>query len=194
MKHAEREKPALLIIDMVKDTFDEKRNFPITAPAKRIIEPIRLIAAAFRSQGWPVVYATDAFKEGDFIFTGRMKPYSLEGTLGAEVIDELGREQSDLWLPKPRFSAFFKTPLEGWLKERKVTLCAVGGITTNFCVLTTAIDAVCCDFKAVILEDCTTAASEKVHQQTLDNYRRSALYPLLRVVPSEQLLAELTPR
>jgi nicotinamidase/pyrazinamidase len=194
MNHSSKDRPALLIIDMVKDTFDEKRNLPITALATRIIEPIRRIAADFRSHGWPVVFATDAFREGDFIFTARMKPYSLKGTLGAEVIDELGREQSDLWLPKPRFSAFFKTTLEGWLKERKVTLCAVGGITTNFCVLTTAIDAVCCDFKAVILENCSAAASEKVHQQTLDNYRKSALYPLLRVMPSEQLLAELATR
>jgi nicotinamidase/pyrazinamidase len=192
MNHVDKERPALLIIDMVKDTFDERRNFPITRLAKRIIEPIRRIAAAFRNHGWPVVFATDAFMRGDFIFTGRMKPYSLKGTLGAEVIDELGREQRDLWLPKPRFSAFFKTTLEGWLKERKVTLCAVGGITTNFCVLTTAIDAICCDFKAVILEDCSVAASEKVHQQTLDNYRKSALRPLLRVMPSELLLDELT--
>jgi nicotinamidase/pyrazinamidase len=194
MNNGPSEIPALLIIDMVKDTFDEKRNFPITPLAKRIIEPIRRIAAAFRSQGWPVVFATDAFMPGDFIFTGRMKPYSLKGSLGAEVIDELGREQSDLWLPKPRFSAFFKTTLEAWLKERKVKLCAVAGITTNFCVLTTAIDAICCDFKAVILEDCTTAASEKIHQQTLDNYRKSVLYPLLRVMASELLLAELTAR
>jgi nicotinamidase/pyrazinamidase len=191
MNHVNKDRPALLIIDMVKDTFDEERNFPITPLAKRIIEPIRRVAADFRSQGWPVVFATDAFKDWDFIFTGRMKPHSLEGTLGAEVIDELGREQSDPWLPKPRFSAFFKTTLEGWLKERKVTLCAVGGVTTNFCVLTTAIDAICCDFKTVILENCSAAASEKTHQQTLDNYRKSALYPLLRVMPSEQLLAEL---
>ncbi len=49
------------------------------------------------------------------------------------------------------------------MKERGVTLCAVAGITTNFCVLTTALDALCCDFKAVILEDCTMASSEKIH-------------------------------
>jgi nicotinamidase-related amidase len=193
MNNSPSETPALLIIDMVKDTFDERRNYPITALAKGIIEPIRRLAASFRAEGWPVVFATDAFKEGDFIFTGRMKPYSLEGTAGAEVIDELGRGEKDLWLPKPRFSAFFKTPLEGWLKDRNVTLCAVCGVTTPFCVLSTAIDAVCCDFKAVILEDCAAAASEKVHRQTLDNYRKSALYPLLRVAISGDFVAEISP-
>ncbi|EFK95733.1 pyrazinamidase / nicotinamidase, partial [sediment metagenome] len=64
--------------------------------------------------------------------------------------------------------------------------------TTNFCVLTTAMDALCCDFKAVILEDCTTAAAESIHRQTLDIYRKNVLYPLFRVLNSEQLLKELS--
>jgi len=185
------DKPSLLIIDMVKDTFDEKKSFPITPLAKKIIEPVKAIAEAFRSHECPVVFATDAYKKEDFIFKGRMKPHSLAGTPGAEVIDELGRKDEDLWLPKPRFSAFFKTNLDHWLKERGVTLCAVAGITTNFCVLTTAFDALCCDFKAVILEDCTMASTEKIHQQTLDIYRKSVLYPLLRVAASTDFLAEL---
>jgi len=32
------DKPSLLIIDMVKDTFDEKKSFPITPLAKKIID------------------------------------------------------------------------------------------------------------------------------------------------------------
>lgn len=185
------ETPALLIIDMVKDSCEEKRNFPITPLARKTIEPINHMKTVFRTNGWPVVFSTDSFRRDDFIFTGRMKPYSLEGSPGAEIIEELGRRQEDLWLPKPRFSAFFRTSLEGWLKERGVTLCAVAGITTNCCVLTTALDAICCDFKAVMLEDCTAAASKEVHEKILDLYRRTALYPLLRVLSSEDLLLEL---
>ena len=186
------DKPSLLIIDMVKDTFDEKKRFPITPLAKKIIEPVKRMAEIFRNHEWPVVFATDAYKKEDFIFKGRMKPHSLAGTPGAEVIDELGKKDGDLWLPKPRLSAFCNTTLDRWLKERRVTLCAVAGITTNFCVLTTALDALCCDFKAVILEDCTMASTEKIHQQTLETYRKNVLFPLLRVMTSEELLSELT--
>lgn len=192
MNTLDKDHPALLVIDMVKDTFDEKKNSPLTSLAKKIIEPVKTIAEVFRNHGWPVVFATDAFKKEDFIFKGRMKPHSLAGTPGAEVIEELGRKDQDLWLPKPRFSAFFSTSLDRWLKDRGVALCAVAGITTNFCVLTTALDALCCDFKAVILEDCTMASSEKIHQQTLETYRKSVLFPLLRVMTSQELLSELT--
>jgi nicotinamidase-related amidase len=70
----------------------------------------------------------------------------------------------------------------------------VEGITTPFCVLTTALDAICSDFRAVILEDCTAAASEERHKQSLNIYRQSALYPLLRVTSSSELLSELKKR
>lgn len=191
MTNQGKETPAILIIDMVKDNFDEKRKLPITAPAKKIVPPINRLTEAFRSHGWSVVFSTDAFNRNDFIFTGSLKPHSLAGTPGAELTELLIRKENDLWLPKPRFSAFFRTDLEQWLKEKGVTLCAVAGIATHFCVLTTALDAISSDFKAVILEDCTAAPRETIHQETLSIYRRNPLYPLLRVATSEQILAEL---
>jgi len=192
MKNSSKERPVLLIIDMVKDNFIESHNIPITPLAKKIIAPINNLIGIFRMQGWPIIFSTDSFYKDDFIFKGRMKPHSLAGTEGAEVIDELDRKPEDLWLPKPRFSAFFKTDLDRRLSEKGVTLCAVAGIATNFCILTTVMDAICHDFKAVILEDCTAATYEKTHEQTLDNYRRNALYPLLRVISSAELVNDLT--
>jgi nicotinamidase-related amidase len=138
-----------------------------------------------------VVFSTDAFRATDFIFKGRMHPHSLAGTSGAEVMDGLDMRPEDLWLPKPRFSAFFGTGLEHRLREMGVTLCAVAGIATNFCVLTTVMDALCHDFKAVLLEDCCAAFTREIHRQTLDCYRKNPLYPLLRVMGSAELATEL---
>jgi nicotinamidase/pyrazinamidase len=185
------EKPVLIIIDMVKDTFDEDKKFPIVPFALKTIGPINWLIKAFRVKNWPIVFSTDAFQEDDFIFKGRMKSHSIAGTKGAEVIDALDREDTDYWLPKPRFSAFFKTGLENWLRQEGVTLCAVAGISTHFCVLTTVMDAVCHDFKAVLLEDCTAAFSESMHVRTLESYRRNPLDPLLRVMSSKELSVEL---
>ncbi len=187
-----REKPALLIIDMVKDNFEESKNMPITPLARQIIGPINGLISAFRKEGWPIVFPTDAFNKEDFIFKGRMKPHSLAGTEGAEIIDELDRRDDDFWLPKPVFSAFFKTELDKWLKERGVTLCAVAGISTNVCVLTTVFDAISHGFNTVLLEDCTAAFSKSIHEQTLNAYRKNPLYPLLKVATSSELVKDLT--
>ena len=185
------ETPALLIIDMVKDSFVESHHLPITPPALAIIRPLNKLIDVFRNQKWPIVFSTDAFHENDFIFKGRMRPHSLAGTKGAEVVDALDMQPDDFWLPKPRFSAFFNTGLEKWLRQKGVGLCAVGGITTHFCVLTTVLDAICHDFKAVLLEDCSASSSKRVHQHTLESYRRNPLYPLLRVATSTDLIGEL---
>lgn len=185
MERANKEKPCLLIIDMVKDSLDPEHPFPITPFALRIVPPINKLIGTFREQGWPVIFSTDAFHEGDFIFKGRMKPHSLEGTRGAEITDELDYlPETDTWLPKPRFSAFFGTGLEKTLREQGITLCAVAGIATNFCILSTVMDALSHDFKVILLEDCTAAHSESVHQEMLDIYRRNPLYPLFRVASS----------
>lgn len=184
--------PALLIIDMVRDYFKKGKNYPITHHAKKIIGPINETIGQFRERDWPIVFSTDAFNENDFIFKGRMSPHSIAGTPGAEVVDELDKQPQDYWLPKPRFSAFFKTGLEVWLRQRGVTLCVVAGIATNFCVLATALDALCHDFKTVILEDCSAAASETLHQKTLELYRNNPLFPLFQVMDSRELLNSLS--
>jgi len=191
MGDKDREKPAFLIIDMLKDNFDETKNLPITPLARKIIGPINNLIRFFREENWPVVFPSDSFHEGDFIFEGRMKPHSLKGTEGAEIIDDLDRRDEDLWLPKPVFSAFFKTDLDGWLRDRGITFCAVGGITTNFCVLTTVMDAISHGFKTVLLEDCSAAHDQSIHRQILNVYRRNALYPLFRVMTSSEMISDL---
>jgi nicotinamidase-related amidase len=184
-------RPALIIIDMVKDNFDELRNLPITPFARKIISPINSLIRVFREGKFPIVFATDAFHNGHFFFSGRMKPHSLAGTTGAEVVEELDRREEDYWMPKPSMSAFFKTGLEGWLRDRHITLCAVCGIATNFCVLTSAFDALANNFMAVLVEDCSAAASEQIHAATCGVYRKNPLKPLFRVMASDGIIDEL---
>jgi nicotinamidase-related amidase len=191
MEKLPNERPSLLIIDMVKDNFDPAKNLPITEHAQKIIAPINDLIATFRRESWPIVFSTDAFGAEDFIFRGRMKAHSLAGTPGAEVIEELDRREEDYWLPKPRFSAFFDTGLAHWLHDREITLCAVAGISTHFCVLTTAMDALCHGFKAVLLSDCSAATRRRLHDGVLALYERNPLEPLFSVASSKEMIRKL---
>jgi nicotinamidase/pyrazinamidase len=185
------EKTALLIIDMVKDNFEESKKLPITPYAKAIINPLNNLIRVFRQKNLPVVFSTDAFTTRDFFFTGRMKPHSLKGSDGAEIIDELDHQSEDYWQQKPSMSAFFKTGLEDWLRRNKVTACAVAGIATQFCVLATAIDALCHDFKVVLLQDCTAAGSTEIQDSIISIYQKNPLYPLFRIATSSQFMDEI---
>ncbi len=89
---------------------------------------INLLIKEFRKKGFPIVFSTDAFAEDDFLFKGKMDPHAIKGSKGAEVVDDLDMVSDDLWLPKPRFSAFFDTGLENILRDQQITFCAVAGI------------------------------------------------------------------
>ena len=77
------------------------------------------------------------------------------------------------------------------LRGLQVDTVAVTGIATHVCVLATALDALCHDLKTIILEDCCAAPTPEIHQRTLDNYRRNPLYPLFRVMTTQEFLSEL---
>ena len=121
-----------------------------------------------------------------------MKVHSLRGTEGAEVIDDLKPEPTDIILPKRRFSAFFKTDLDQTLRVLGIDTIVVTGMTTEVCVLMTIMDGLCHDFSAILLEDCSASRSKESHKGCLNLYRDFALYPLLRVMTLNEFLKEVS--
>jgi len=183
-------KPVIIVVDMLKDNFKESPRNPILQEGKAIIPNLQRLLKESRKKGIPVIFACDSFLKEDFIFKGRMKVHSLRGTKGAEVIDDLKPYPEDIFLPKRRFSAFFKTDLDQTLRVLGVDTIVVTGISTEVCVLMTAMDGLCHDFSAIILEDCSASRSKEFHKRCLDLYRDFALYPLLRVMTLDEFLKE----
>ncbi len=183
-------KTAVIVVDMVRDNVNGPEHGAITRQARAIVPNLNRLIDGAHERGWPVIFACDAFLPDDFIFSGgaRMKPHSILGSEGAEPVDDLHRWEEDLFLPKRRFSAFFGTGLEQVLKDRGVERVLVTGISTCFCVLTTTMDALCHDLRAVIVEDCCAAPTSEAHEAALCCYRKNALQPLLEVMTADQLL------
>jgi len=184
-------KSAIIIVDMLKDSFNDEHKSPVTPFARAITANINHLTEFARSRSIPVIFATDSFLTGDFIFQGKMSEHSIRGTEGAEVTDELTQRDTDLYLPKRRFSAFFKTDLDQTLRLYGVDTVAVTGLTTHWCVLTTALDAIAHDFRAYIIEDCCASFSKEIHESTLNVYRKNPLYPLFKVLTSGEFVKEL---
>jgi nicotinamidase/pyrazinamidase len=181
-------KPAIIVVDMLKDNFKESSRNPYLQTGRTIIPNLQKLLKESRKRGFPIIFACDSFLEGDFIFRGRMKVHSLRGTKGAEVIDDLKPGPTDMILPKRRFSAFFKTDLDQTLRVLGVDTIVVTGITTEVCVLMTVMDGLSHDFSAILLEDCSASRSKELHQGCLNLYRDFALYPLLRMMTLDEFL------
>jgi nicotinamidase/pyrazinamidase len=181
-------KPAVIIVDMLEGNYRKERDG--TREEEKIIAPVRDFLAEARKLSIPVVFACDSFLADDLIFTGRMKIHALRGTDGVRPLKELDPRPGDIILEKRRFSAFFKTDLDQTLRTLGVDMVAVGGIHTHFCVLATAFDALCHDFRTVILEDLSASHKREIHEHFIEPYRSSLLFPVLRVMTSSDFLAE----
>jgi nicotinamidase/pyrazinamidase len=184
--------PAIIVVDMLKDNLKESPRNPYFQEGMDVIPNLQRLLEEGRKRELPIIFACDSFLEGDFIFKGRMKVHSLRGTKGAEVVDDLKPHPTDIILPKRRFSAFFKTDLDHTLRTLGVDTIVVTGMTTEVCVLMTAMDGLSHDFSVVLLEDCSASRSKEIRQGCLNLYRDFALYPLLRVMTLDEFLKEVS--
>jgi len=182
--------PAIIIVDMLRDNVYSQSHAGMGSQARALIPPIQRLLTIARSKGMPVIFANDAFLAQDFIFQGTgIKPHSIMGTPGAQVISEFGPEPNDLIIEKRRFSAFLGTGLDSRLKNLSIDTLIVTGISTPVCVLTTALDGLAYDFQVIMLEDCCAALRPQDHTAVVKVYRHCLKGPLFRIMKLDEFLA-----
>ena len=182
---------AVIVVDMLKDSFKGPSDHPIIQGFKAIIPRIQFLVGEARKLNGLIVFACDSFFKEDFVFSNsKIHPHTLRGTEGAEVIPELEVKPGDIVLPKRRFSAFFKTDLDITLRNYEIDTIAVTGLTTDVCVLATALDGLSNDFYSVIISDCCTTRRREDHETIISIFSSFPAYPALRVRTTEEFLQE----
>jgi nicotinamidase-related amidase len=91
----------------------------------------------------------------------------VDGTWGAELVDGLGRLDSDIVVTKKRPSAFFGTDLNFVLKGLGVDRLIVAGTSTNWAVESTIRDADSLDYEIVVPREATGARMGDLHEAAL---------------------------
>ena len=73
------------------------------------------------------------------------------------------------------YSVFQETILEEELKKRKVKRVFIVGLTTDYCVKETALDALHCGFETIVLTDCIRAVNMDPHdgERALEEIRKA---------------------
>jgi nicotinamidase-related amidase len=149
---------ALLVIDMLND-FIEDEGALLVPGAARIVPRIARILEDARRQGIPVIYVTDSHREDDHEF--RFWPaHAVSDTWGGEIIRELQPEPGDYIIPKRRYSAFFGTDLDNYLRELGIRKVYLTGVLTNICVYVTALDAAMRNYGVAVFKDAVASLSE----------------------------------
>ncbi|MFB6086143.1 MAG: cysteine hydrolase family protein [Halodesulfurarchaeum sp.] len=149
---------ALVVVDMQKD-FCHPDGALYAEPSERAIDPITRLLARGRKAGVQVVFTRDVHTEDQFEDTHytdefeRWGEHVIEGTWGAELVEDLRVEEEDHVLEKHTYDAFYDTSFEEFLAEDGLDDLLLVGTLANVCVLHTAASAALRDFKPVLVAD-----------------------------------------
>jgi ureidoacrylate peracid hydrolase len=154
---------AVLVVDMLNDFF-KPDGAMVLEGGDVLYEPIDRLLVHARSAGMPVFWLNQTLYPEDKLFEKRVV-HCLEGTWGAEIVDDLSFGEDDVIIAKRRYSGFFQTDLDLHLRERDIRHLVVTGVVTNICVRSTVNDAFFLGYDVYVPRDCVMATSEE-HQET----------------------------
>lgn len=124
------------------------------------------VIGAFRRSGLPIFFTRDWHPPNHISFRsqgGAWPPHCVQGTTGAEFHPGLLVPPGSTVISKgaeptaEAYSGFQGTDLEARLRKEKVDKVFIGGLTTDYCVRESTLDARRAGFKVDVLEDCVRA-------------------------------------
>jgi nicotinamidase-related amidase len=158
-------KDALLLVDVLNDFQHEDGDRLLSSFRKRHDGLVRALGRA-RADDMPVVFANDTYGVWDGDAPGLVQR-ALDGA-GGEIVQAIAPQEGDVFVVKPRYSAFDHSPLELILRDLEVERLLLGGASTEGCVAQTAIDARELGFKVSVLADACATVDERLEQVALD--------------------------
>lgn len=159
---------ALVLIDLQKESnFGLEGMDSVTSKTNDVIQ-------ACRKLDIPIIY-TRQLNRSDQINLSKGEPIMEDGTPfyystskeNHEILDEIMPKEDDIIIDKYRWSAFFETSLDGFLKSLNVKNVIIGGVVTDGCVMTTVFDAYFRDYHVHLIKDMCTTSNEGAHMASL---------------------------
>jgi len=167
---------ALLIVDMV-GTLDFPRCASLRRAAHYVAPRLAVLKARVEAAGGLCVHANDDFADwcSDFqalVQLARQSP-------GREVLGPIAPDADDAHVLEPRHSPFHQTALHRLLKAREVSRVLISGVSTESCVLASALDARIRELDVCMVSDCVASSSPARRM----NPSRSCATAMFRYVP-----------
>lgn len=163
---------ALIMIDMLNEFVKGRLSSPF---AQNIVPQIKKVLESARKNDALVVFARDCHRKGDkeFEIWGE---HALCDSPDSQIIEELApdtKREKEFVVPKRRYDAFWMTDLDLLLREFEIKEVVLTGISTDICVLHTAMGAFFRNYRVSIVEDGVAAFTEEDHRWAL-NYMKKA--------------------
>lgn len=177
------DRAALLVIDMQNAYCHPNGSFSKLgldiSPLRAVIPSCRQLIDAAHYGKVPIIYIKYVLrpdhKDGG-ILVQEIWPaltgvnYVAAGSWDAAIVDELTPQAEDFIVEKARYSAFYSTGLEPILRSLAIDTLVICGVTTHYCVESTARDASQRDYKVFLVRDATAEVNSAWHEMTLTSF------------------------
>lgn len=159
---------ALVIVD-VQYGFLEGGNLAVQN-AESVIPPLNHYLGKFTTFNLPVFATRDWHPKGHISFQERGGPWPehcVAGTKESEISADLDLPPYAIYISKATlpdkdaYSGFDGTELDKRLKEMGIARLFIGGIATDYCVLSTVMDALHLNYEVCLLTDCIEGVNVK---------------------------------
>jgi nicotinamidase-related amidase len=160
-----RRNTVVIVVDMQNDFCKPSGKLFVPASLDTIPKIGQVLEKA-RQSDVMIVYTQDWHMKNDpeFAIWGE---HALEGSWGAEIIDELKPCEGDVVVKKLRYDAFYGTSLDHILRLHQIENIVVTGTVANICVLHTAGSAALRWYKVYLPIDCVSALNDFDYRATL---------------------------
>jgi nicotinamidase-related amidase len=155
---------ALLIIDMINN-FDFSNGEVLAKKTLPIAQTIKKLKEQFIKLELPIIYINDHYNLWQADVTRIIN--HCENSLSKDIISTIHPQPDDLFLIKPKHSAFFGTALNTLLYQLKVRSLVITGIAGNICVLFTANDAYMREYMIHVPKNAIASADDKDNEYAL---------------------------
>ncbi len=172
------QRTAVIVVDMQNCFLSKGGVFEFwgrdISSCQKIIPVIKRVNAAARAKGCKVIYIAHTLSPDMSDSSGPSFPYwykeelttyrnypelrdklTIRGTWGSEIVDELKPQDGDLYVEKPRYSAFYGTNLDAILKTYNIKYLVFVGVATNICVESSLRDAFHLGYFCILTSDAT---------------------------------------
>jgi nicotinamidase-related amidase len=180
-----RSQTAILVLGMQRDFVSGPLG---NERVKTVIEPIQRLLGKARESAHPVVYVCDCHIKGVHEELNIWGDHALQGSPGAEVIDELGPGPGDHIVHKFSFNGFYQTDLNLLLQQLHAGKLIVTGLFAHMCVAETVINAHHLGYEVIVPEECVNSLTKSEYHFALKLLKDSYA---IEIAPLKQLLKTL---
>lgn len=160
------ERTALLVVDLVNDYVEPAGAMPVADAGPVLAAATRLANGARAAGVLPVWIRPGHLEAADGLFRKRI-PHAMGESWGAQIHDSLPFADGDRVLLKRRYSAFFQTDLDMYLREHRIERVVVCGVALNICVRSTVHDAFFLGYDVWVAPDASQATGPREEASTL---------------------------